>query len=95
MLRKYGFFRAMCLGAAVACCAAGVGCIHLHSHRVYDAYYNDYHKWNNSEVEYYQRWAHETHRDADRDFHKLPPEEQEEYWKWRHNQDDHPHHGHH
>ena len=95
MLRKYGFFRAMCLGAAVACCAAGVGCIHLHSHRVYDAYYNDYHKWNNSEVEYYQRWAHETHRAADRDLRKLPPDEQEEYWKWRHNQDDHPHHGHH
>ncbi|MFZ3263805.1 MAG: hypothetical protein WA172_07385 [Terriglobales bacterium] len=92
---KSGIFRAMCLGAALASCAAGVGCFFHHPHRVYDAYYNDYHNWNDHEVDYYHRWAQETHRDPGRDFRKLPPDEQEEYWKWRHNQDDHSHHGHH
>ncbi|MGA3197608.1 MAG: hypothetical protein ABSD39_21635 [Terriglobales bacterium] len=94
MQRSYGVFRAMCLGAALACSAAGVGCVH-HSHRVYDAYYNDYHRWNDHEIDYYQRWARETHRDPDRDIRKLSPDDQEEYWKWRHNQDDHPRHDHH
>ncbi len=94
MQRSYGVFRAMCLGAALACCAAGVGCVH-HSHLLYDAYYNDYHRWNDHEIDYYQRWARETHRDPDRDIRKLSPDDQEEYWKWRHNQDDHPRHDHH
>jgi hypothetical protein len=92
MRGKSGILRVLCLSAALASAVAGTACFH-HSHRMYDPYYNDYHRWDDHEIDYYHRWANETHRDSNRDFRKLPQDEQEEYWKWRHNQDDH-HHGH-
>jgi hypothetical protein len=84
---KSGILRSIYLGAMLACCAAGMaGCIHR-AHRYYDSYYNDYHKWNDREQDYYERWCKETHRDPNVDFARLKPDEQEDYFKWRHDQD--------
>lgn len=92
MQKHLGIMRAILLAAALVFSAAGTACIHRA--RVHDEYYNDYHRWDNDEVDHYHQWARETHRDPDRDFHKLPQEEQQEYWQWRHNHDDkrHKHH---
>jgi len=65
---------------------AGVG------YRAYDPYYRDYHVWSGPEVDYYNQWVVETHRDH-RDFRKLPRRDQNEYWKWRH--EHHPDHDRH
>ena len=59
-------------------------CAEHHSYRAYDPYYHDYHRWDNNEVVYYNRWTVETHRDQHRDFRKLSHNEQNEYWEWRH-----------
>jgi hypothetical protein len=88
---KLGIMRSWWLAAALALAALSTACIHR-PYRVYDPYYNDYHKWNDSEIEHYNLWCQQTHRDANRDFRTLPPEEQEEYWKWRHTYDDRHHH---
>jgi hypothetical protein len=85
MLKRLGIIRVLCLLIALISAGLGTACIHR-AHRIYDPYYNDYHKWNDREEEDYQRWCRETHRDPGRDFHKLSPDEQEEYWKWRHQQ---------
>jgi hypothetical protein len=69
--------------AVVAFSVLFTACMHR-PYRAYDAYYNDYHRWDDREADYYRQWSTETHRDAGRDFRKLPSEEQEEYWKWRH-----------
>jgi hypothetical protein len=79
----------LCLAAAMALAALGLGCGGHHYYRVYDPYYTDYHVWNNDEVVYYNQWSTETHRDSHRDFRKIPPGEQKEYWTWRHNHGDH------
>ncbi len=65
-------------------CAARVGV----RYRVYDPYYNDYHRWDDRETVYYNQWVVETHRDPHRDFRKLNRDEQHEYWSWRHNHPD-------
>ena len=86
-MKKYSrYFRLVCLGAALIGLALATGCVHR-APRYHDAYYNDYHKWNDSEAEHYERWCRETHRDSHVDFARLRPDEQEEYWKWRHDQD--------
>jgi len=85
---KSGIIRALCLVAVLLFAIGNTACIHR-PYRVYDPYYNDYHKWNDSEAEHYDLWCRETHRDANRDFRTLPPEEQEEYWKWRHTYEEH------
>ena len=82
-------FRPWLLAGVLASSLAGIAC--EHHYRVYDPYYTDYHRWDNDEVVYYQRWAVETHRDPHRDFRRLRPEEQKEYWTWRHNHGDHDH----
>ncbi len=89
MNRGWQVFRPLLLTAVLAALWAGVACEHHHYYRVYDPYYTDYHEWNAGEVEYYHRWAEETHHDPHRDFRKLPPSEQKEYWTWRHNHGDH------
>jgi hypothetical protein len=86
MKKYFRYFRPACLGAALIGSALATGCVHR-APRYHDAYYNDYHKWNDSEAEHYERWCRETHRDAHVDFARLRPDEQEEYWKWRHDQD--------
>ena len=91
MNKKIGLIRAACLACALAIAGLSLACVH-HRYRAYDAYYNDYHVWNDREIGFYQRWANETHRDASRDFRTLPPDEQEEYWKWRHQHSDHERH---
>jgi len=73
--------KSLCLAASIALSILTVGCA---EHRYYDPYYHDYHTWNDGEVEYYHRWAVETHRDPHRDFHHLSREEQKQYWEWRH-----------
>ena len=52
-------------------------------HRVYDPYYGDYHRWNDSEDGFYRRWEGETRR-AHLEFGLRPPEEQHIYFDWRH-----------
>ena len=84
MGRSFPYLGAL-LTAALASPLAGPACSGRHYYRVYDAYYTDYHVWNDDEVVYYRQWSNESHRDAGRDFRKLSPEEQKEYWTWRHN----------
>jgi hypothetical protein len=90
MSNKIGLIRAAWLACALAIAGLTLACVHRY--RAYDAYYNDYHVWNDREVAFYQRWVNETHRDPKRDFRTLPPDEQEEYWKWRHQHSDHERH---
>jgi len=69
-----------------------MGCAVRGSYRVYDPEYHDYHRWNHSEVVYYQRWEVETHR-RDEDFRRRSRDEQNEYWNWRHHHEgDRDHH---
>jgi hypothetical protein len=53
--------------------------------RYYDADHRDYHAWNGIEIQFYQRWEGEGHRDH-RDFNQRNADEQKEYWNWRHSQ---------
>lgn len=87
MIKKLGIVRLACMAVALMSAAFGTACFHR-TYRAYDSYYNDYHKWNDREAEYYARWCHETNRDPGRDYRKLSPDEQEEYWKWRHQSSD-------
>jgi hypothetical protein len=75
--------RHLCVLTTLAAIALGTACIHR-PYRVYDSYYNDYHRWDDREADYYRQWTAETHRDATLDFRKLSHDDQEEYWKWRH-----------
>jgi hypothetical protein len=89
MHSKSHFLSTCFLAAALTSSVLGTTACAHHYYRVYDPYYSDYHVWNGDEVVYYQRWAHENHRDPDRDFRKLPAGEQKEYWTWRHTNGDH------
>ncbi|HVM91773.1 MAG TPA: hypothetical protein VMT67_03120 [Terriglobales bacterium] len=84
--KKNGLVRLICLGAALGACALGMGCVHR-APRYHDDYYNDWHKWNDREMDFYDKWCKETHRDPNVDFARLRPDEQEAYFKWRHDQD--------
>ena len=86
-----GKIRALCVAGALALSMLTAACGHRH-YKVYDAYYNNYHPWNDHEAVFYEQWARETHRDPSRDFRRLPSDEQEEYWKWRHQHGDHERH---
>ncbi|MGA9642833.1 MAG: hypothetical protein WBQ72_15665 [Terriglobales bacterium] len=86
MPKRSGILRSFCLAAALASTLLGTACIHR-TPRYYDSYYNDYHKWNDREMDYYDRWCRETHRDPRIDFAKLHADEQDQYFKWRHDQD--------
>lgn len=66
------------------------GCAARGSVRVYDPEYHDYHRWNRTEIVYYQQWERDTHR-QDEDFDRRSPEDQREYWQWRHKHHDHDH----
>jgi len=83
MIRKHQLTRLFCLVCVLMCAGLWTACMHR-PYRAYDSYYNDYHRWDDREADYYRRWSTETHRDSGRDFRKLPSDEQEEYWKWRH-----------
>ena len=78
------FLSSWFLAGVLACGCLGIGMGCTREERVYDADHRDYHAWNRDEVDHYNRWANETHRDANRDFRKLPADEQREYWNWRH-----------
>jgi hypothetical protein len=68
----------------VSALLAGTGCAE-HRHRVYDPYYNDYHRWNPDEDRYYHEWYVRTYpRREFRDFKRLDKGEQERYWRERH-----------
>jgi len=86
MKGKIVIVRAICLAAVAACSVFGTSCVHK-APRYHDAYYNDWHKWNEREMDFYERWCKETHRDPNIDFARLRPDDQEEYFKWRHEQD--------
>ncbi len=72
-----GKIRALCVAGALALSMLTAACGHRH-YKVYDAYYNDYHPWNDHEAVFYEQWARETHRDPSRDFRRLPSDEQED-----------------
>jgi hypothetical protein len=91
MQMKLRMMRSIMLVLMLAFATAWTGCIHR-APRYYDSYYNDYHKWNDSEVDHYHQWTHETHRDPDIEFRKLSQDEQEDYWKWRHTHENQGHH---
>ena len=69
--------------AALAVSLFTAGCT-VHA-GVYDSYRGDYHRWDDHEVVYYNRWEHDTHRDHV-DFEKRNQADQKAYWEWRHNQ---------
>jgi len=88
-----GYVGSLLLSAVLAAPLVTTGCAEHHHYRAYDPYHNDYHRWDNNEVVYYNQWTVETHRDQHRDYRKLNKEEQKEYWNWRHDHDhDHDHH---
>jgi len=88
-----GYVGSLLLSAVLAAPLVTTGCAEHHYYRAYDPYHNDYHRWDNNEVVYYNQWTVETHRDQHRDYRKLNKEEQKEYWNWRHDHDhDHDHH---
>jgi hypothetical protein len=78
------------LGAMLLSPVAFSGCAARGSIRVYDASYRDYHRWDNDEAVYYQRWEVETRREH-REFRERHSDEQQDYWKWRHNHHDDRH----
>jgi len=90
MSKRSGILRSVCVTALLASATLWTGCIHRAPH-YYDAYYNDYHKWNDSEVDHYHEWLHETHQDPNVQFRTLPADQQEEYWKWRHTHEEPSH----
>jgi hypothetical protein len=75
---------AFLIAGVIASPLAVSGCA---THRVYDPYYHDYHRWNRDEVVFYQRWEVDTRRDH-RDWDARNADEQREYWNWRHNHQD-------
>jgi hypothetical protein len=83
-------FRSLLMVASLATsvlltgCAARVGV----GYRAYDPYYHDRHIWDDREIQFYNQWSDETHRDRHREFRKLKKHEQAEYFNWRHNRPD-------
>jgi hypothetical protein len=89
---RYRYLSSLLLAAAFFVPAVTTGCA-TRTYRVYDPYYNDYHRWDRPETVYYHQWTVENHRE-DRDFRRLNHDEQKEYWNWRHshhNDHDHDH----
>lgn len=74
----------LALGAAIVTLIFASGC--AARVRYYDAYYSDYHPWNDGEVRAYRFWLGERHYEY-REFHQLSRDQQRDYWRWRH---DHP-----
>ncbi|MGA8144818.1 MAG: hypothetical protein WB987_13095 [Candidatus Acidiferrales bacterium] len=87
MRHEFRHFKPLVLTAAILAVACISGCAAHASYRVYDPDYNDYHRWNDHEVVYYNQWEVDTHRDR-REFRDRSTEEQSEYWKWRHSHHD-------
>jgi len=63
MSRGHRYVSCILLGAVVSSPVAFSGCAVRGSVRVYDASYRDYHRWDNGEAVYYQRWEVETRRE--------------------------------
>jgi hypothetical protein len=93
MTQQLGIIRLLCLAGILTSAVLGTACFHR-PYRAYDSYYNDYHRWNDREADYYRQWCSEMHRDPGRDFRKLSNDEQEEYWRWRHQHSNDRHHKH-
>ena len=90
MLNSNRRFRPLLMAASLAAAVMITGCTARVGvgYRAYDPYYHDRHIWDDHEIEFYNRWSDETHRDRHRDFRKLKRNEQQEYWNWRHNHSD-------
>ncbi len=73
------------LGAALSAPVILTGCRERYAvgYRVRDPYYNDYHRWDQPEIGYYNAWVIETHR-PHREFRRLSDRDRREYWEWRH-----------
>ena len=83
----YRYLSSLLLAVAFLAPALTTGC-GGRGYRVYDPYYNDYHRWNGHETVYYNQWVTENHRE-NRDFRQLNHDDQKQYWTWRHGHDDH------
>ncbi len=81
------YLSSLLLAVAFFAPALTVGCGGGHPYRVYDPYYNDYHRFDDHETVYYHQWTSQNHRD-DRDFRKLNKDDQKQYWNWRHDHHD-------
>lgn len=85
MFRRKRYLGTLLLGASLVApmllsgCAARV--------RYYDAYYGDYHPWNNHEAGEYRVWLSTRHYDY-RDYDRLSHDQQRDYWQWRHEHHD-------
>lgn len=90
MRPAYRYLGSLVLSAAVVSSLGSLGCASRGRARVYDSYHNDYHRWDNHETVYYERWENEGHRDR-RDYQHRNKDEQKEYWDWRHNRHDRDH----
>ena len=83
----YRYLSSLLLAVAFLAPALTTGC-GGRGYRVYDPYYNDYHRWNGHETVYYNQWVTENHRE-NRDFRQLNHDDQKQYWTLRHGHDDH------
>jgi hypothetical protein len=90
MSRTGRLIGSLSLAAALISQVAIAGCAARASYRVYDPYYNDYHRWDDHEAGIYLQWEGETRREH-RDFDKREKDEQNEYWTWRHGRSDKVH----
>jgi hypothetical protein len=57
------------------------------SGRYYDRQNKDWHEWNDTENQAYQRYQQENHR-QNQDFKRLPRKQQDSYFQWRHQHQD-------
>ena len=90
MSLTYRLISSLLLAAAPISQIAITGCAARASYRVYDPYYNDYHRWDDHEAGFYVQWEGETRREH-RDLDKREKDEQQEYWTWRHSRADKDH----
>ena len=88
MRRTYPTLGSILLAVSLVSPLVTTNCADHHYVRVYDPYYQDYHRWDDHEVVYYNQWVTETHRDPHRDFKNLNDNEKKEYWTWRHGHGD-------
>ncbi len=75
-----GVSRAVVVAAALVLAAVIGGCA---THRYYDPEYRDYHRWDRTEIVFYNRWEVDTRR-PHVDFFQRNDDEKRAYWHWRH-----------
>lgn len=77
----------LALLAAASMAGAMVGSACTGYVRLYDANYNDYHRWDDREDRAYRSYLTQRHHDY-RPIGQMNGDEQHDYWKWRHSHED-------